>query len=846
MSKAGDFFSKLGIDLDSIKPKGSEGRPIDPKVLAELTTNFKALTDAIDEGNDKIIAYKAGLATARIELAKATTTRTVKKYSQQIDDLNQALKSSQYSVKTSSDGLSNFIKEAGKIKNIDPTKLYQSLKGFEGFDQGLKGSAKELGHVGNLTKGFFSHFTEAAGASFTKMSSFLTTGLADPLTALIAIGEMAAAQILDLNDRLIEFQRSMNSSVGYRDIGYDAYGNSQVAGKASLAQNAGINGVSEDQILQTYSAFKESSGSIGSKDLQNNPKELQEYGIQVAKMNKMYGVSADVSSKVSKVLTTQYNKGIKESADIMEHGAIVAKNAGLNVGIFFDNLAAIADLKGQLFVKGGSEGLEKAALGLAKLGLGVEKLAKLQDSYTGFSDLIDKQQKAAALGLSNISAAQNKIFAQIQTGNTEGALETKQIAGAKDIQGQTTKDGKINQQGIQLLSAAGYDKEEIANIEKINQSAKKLGISVDQVVTKNNLTAAQQRKLNALDMEQLTIKEKLVKMWSSIKAVIIDPITTILGPILSIAIDTIVTAFDTLHKAFEPFIAGVQWVGKLLGSISGDGTIAKILGNILAVLIAWKGLSLAKNAFGALSGLVGGGSGAGGGILAGVGQLLGKTRLGGAIAGGMGGLNAAASVGTLGKASKLLGGGGGLVAAIGGQALGGLISMGAEKGSTREKVGDTVGSAASWAGTGAMLGTFFGPAGTLVGGIVGGLGGVIAENWDGIKDGFSKMGDTTKLMLGVLSPLTGAAIPFIESFWDKNKEANDVQVKIASLGGMNNSLPEISKIMENKKYNTSLQQQSEKENMVNNTVNHKPAPVVVHVINDAHGLSSLKARNSGR
>jgi hypothetical protein len=241
----------------------------------------------------------------------------------------------------------------------------------------------------------------------------------------------------------------------------------------------------------------------------------------------------------------------------------------------------------------------------------------------------------------------------------------------------------------------------------------------------------------------------------------------------------------------------------------------------------------------------------GGGKLGKVGEFLSKSKIGSKAVGLL-----ESGAGFLGKGAKsLLGTGGklltkgvgvGALASLGGEAVGSLISGDAKEGSTRKKVGDTVGTAASWAGTGAVIGSFIPILGTAIGAGIGGLAGIIKENWGGIKEGLGGLAKSTEGIFASIFPMAGAIIPFVKDFWTKDKD-KDMTVKIASLSAHGGGLPEISRIMEGKRYNTTINQQSEIENMKNsNAVKEKPAPIQVNITNDSHMMGSLKSRIAGR
>jgi hypothetical protein len=292
---------------------------------------------------------------------------------------------------------------------------------------------------------------------------------------------------------MIKFQRTMSGALNAKALGFDNYGNNTQFGRAgSIDAIAGQNNLEVSQLMDTFQAFSDGQVIGLNNNLQQSQEELLQYGVAIGKVSKLYGVQQGTLNSLTKSLTQDYGVNIGKVTDVIKHGAEVAAATGVNIDNFFRNMQQIAGLTGALFVRGGAQGMEKAALTLSKLGLSASALEGVSNSITDFGSLVDRQNKAATLGLSAFSAAQSRIFAKIQTGDSGGALRLQQTSLAKDVAAHyVDSSGSINQQGIFALKQMGMQKEEIAGVQRLIKAQQQLGVSFDDIANETNLTTAQ-------------------------------------------------------------------------------------------------------------------------------------------------------------------------------------------------------------------------------------------------------------------------------------------------------------------------------------------------------------------
>jgi hypothetical protein len=516
------------------------------------------------------------------------------------------------------------------------------------------------------------------------------------------------------------------------------------------------------------------------KSLQNSQVELQKYAVTVGRISKLYGVSDAALASISKTLTQQFNISIEKAGELLNHGAEVANAANINVGKFFENLQGIANLQGKLFIKGGAEGLERAAFALTKLGLTAESVSRVADSVKDFGQIMEEQNKAAALGLGAYSESLARIFAKNWTGSAAEALNLKLASLAEDVQRHVVK-GQLNQSGIFKLQNAGLNEEEIKAVQRLINLQKELGASFHDVINETNLSNVQLEKKRKIEQENMKITERLSIIWKKIQASIIDPIASVLGPLVDMVIDFVDVFASIISTVLKPIGIALQVFGNALTKVAGTFKVAAIkvdeflkkigIGNsdgpeslkasidkwggwlekIFYVILAWKSISLVRSGVGAIGDLLK--------WLPGTGLMAGKS---GKILKGLG------KVGVIGSAAAI----GGNMA---GEAIGGIA-------------GDNLSAAASGAGIGATVGSIVPVIGTAIGAVLGGLIGLIYENWDSlvnsIKEIWNGLPDIVQEVLQLMNPISAFNMGWqkMVDWWEKDKQDKQTQdaVKIAS------------------------------------------------------------------
>jgi hypothetical protein len=830
-----DFFNSLLNDKGTAG--GTNDPSIDPAALKKLREEFTAFNKIIDANNDEI-----------------------KNLNKQYDDLLKTISD----MASKGEDVTDMLKERNKLEQEHIKLRNIATQSEEEYQDLLKSSSKTLGvevdSVESKIKTMsstsktgtqnYSSYQKAMGDSIKSVIDH-TKNLKHFSTAIEEVGVavlMAIEQFISLNDRLIKFQRASGGALQARGLGFDVYGNNQTANVGSLRSIAENNNLSIEEFLKTFSAFSKDGQVLGlTQNLQESQVELQKYGVSIGRISKLYGVSDETLSSLSRTLSQNYGVKIKDLTSLFEDGANKALQAGINVGKFFDNMNAISERSGDLFIKGGAAGIEQAAFALSKLGLAAGSLDKINDSLKNFGDIITKQNQSTALGLNNFAGAQARIFAKLQTGDSAGALLLQQQSLAKDIKGRGLLDrsGNIDTQGILSLKAAGLGKDEINGIQRLIRGAEYAGVSIEKYTDETKLSTVQLAKRRQFEEQNATFLEKLGMLYSQLKTIFIDPIASVLAPIADILINGLSVAFKVLGVVLKPVILLFQILGNALTKISnvfsfgakafesfldkiglGNGKTADaftkmvdIMGSVLAVLIGIAGLVASIRAASFIKGLAGSASGFLGGLGGNLGKFGGTLLKGGAIGSAIG---------------------------IGGNLLGGAIGG---------KAGETVSSAANFAGIGATIGTFFGPLGTAIGAGLGALAGAIVSNWGPIKSWLGKIWTSVSKFLDPIWQVVKYVTPlwwiwegikkiaewlgFIKSDEEAAKNKED-QMKIANVVSSVPDASRINAIMRTRAIdNTEIMKAQEKQ--MTNVVKQAAASTNIKISSDLFGGYKIKA-----
>lgn len=635
--------------------------------------------------------------------ANDTATRNAKKA---LEDLN--------------DDLDDKTKEREKLLKNLSTQTNISIADLQNYIDSITAHGVAATRSAAGTQQFTEVMTRVTGKLGVDFKS-----LSLELFSLAGVIEQTVEQMVRSNKYLVEASRKTGGTINYKNLGFDAYG-SNLTNTGSLSSIAGMNNISEDDFLQSLSGF--SKGNVAGQDLSKSADDLQRFGVAQGKLMKLYGVSVGDLEKITELSTQLYGKSIKNLNSEFESGAKTARVAGLNVQEYFKNLARAVDLVGEAYVKGGTEGAEKLAMFATKFNTSVDSLVKFGDGFQTITDIYEKQATATALGLMNYANQSAKIFAQYQLGDVKGGAATSIAALAKDLQKYTDRDGLIDNRGKRALNQLGIDKDQIQLIQRTMQAQKKLNVSFEELADVSKLSAEKQFDYYQEMNRSATITEKLNILWATLKASVLDPIASVLGPALEIVINALVVTFKLLYIILKPVIYGFTVIGKSLSTISNaiagvagmieDFTsklgissnktwesfnkIINVVGTVIAGFLVLKGITYALSAAQALT-LRGANS-----------SLLGNLpKIGSSLAGAGGFLGRAG--GFIGKIAPRAATGAG-IGLLGGLAGDAIAGMGAE-GSGVNRLGNAISGAA----TGAGIGMLAGPWGALAGGIVGGI-----------------------------------------------------------------------------------------------------------------------------
>lgn len=647
-----------------------------------------------------------------------------------------------------------FLESQSKRTKVSAEVLRDYADAISEHDEGL------IQNIQNQRK--FNSLMSSLGESFNFnfIQKFKTE-----IASLTAIFIGAIHQIVSLNDDLIKLQRQTGGALNAKRLGFDVYGNNKVGGQ-SLATQAAYNNVSVDEVFQGLQGFANGQVMGLADDLNKSGKALQEFGVQQGRLIKLYGVSSQSIANVTKNMTQLYGIGIKDLNKNLLHGTDVAKQAGVSVNQFFENLSQVSDLVSSIYIRGGFQGLEKLSITLTKLNVSAGTAQKQLEDYKEITDIFEKTNQAVALGLTNYSNNVSRIFAKGQLGDVEGALQIKFASLAKDMQTQGLFDGNgIKTIGLKQLQAAGLNDEEKKSVLRLLQANKNLGISFEKLTGQVKMTAAEQRKVRIEEFKNMTIQEKLMQSWSIFKANFLDPIGQIIGPMLDISLNIlntlfkvlglllkpVVNLFSLLGKVLQPVVDVFSWIGGLVDDVSKTSKSFGILGDIVTgVIQAFVALKLAAWAAAkaqnmqSISSSIGGffnkipGLGKLGGFLSKV-PLIGKLFGKGApsIVGAGTGFNMSPLVNPAGATSVLSKAGGFLPKLIKGAGIGTVLSLGGDllkgiiggkEGTKRQKTGSLVGDTLGAAGVGATIGSVIPGIGTVAGGVIGGIFGLV-KGW---------------------------------------------------------------------------------------------------------------------
>lgn len=431
---------------------------------------------------------------------------------------------------------------ANEVSKLKFNRLKNEVKGLSNLSN-VDFSNKVIQQVGNIAETFLESF--------------------GPIGAIIAQGVSAAlGQAMKLNEALIGLERATGGMATAARLGFDALGNSK-SGMQSLATQAAKANISVEQFNSSlgdlFSGALKGGQIAGLKDdLAKSADGLRNYAIEASRIEKLYG--AKIGPAVSNLMSN-FGMGIKESTKLVKDGADTAKQLGLNVQAFTENLTQATDLAGEFYFKTADQ-MQKLAGLATQLGTSVNAIAGGVVKMNGITDLFNKQQQSAALGLSTFSKNLSKAYALQAQGKGADAAKVQLQSLAKDLtqNGLTDKEGQVTQQGIATATAAGASQEQIQALQKMARNATKAGLALDQAFDPASLTQAQKRRLEAAEMENQTIAETFGNLWGEIKGAFLDPLAQVLGPVIK----NLAAVLQPLVGIFTAFIGIIEDVALVI------------------------------------------------------------------------------------------------------------------------------------------------------------------------------------------------------------------------------------------------------------------------------------------
>ncbi len=695
-----------------------------------------------------------------------------------------------------------------------------------------------------------SKYFSQAEISFGSLDAFFKEGMgamggvAKNIKGVAELFGFALDQIIALNDELIKFNRRMSQSITATSIGFSNMGNGGFGMQNIGSVNAitSQNGVGVSEFLDSFQAFQKGN-IIGLSDkLQESAGALQDYGLTAAKLTKQFSVDATTLGTLTSSLLYNYGMKIEDINKILKDGTDIAAANGVAVSAFFKNLSEASNLSGQIYISKGTAGLEKMAFLATKLNVSISDMAGFASKYQDYNSLYQRQNLASALGMWQVGKNTARIWADIRVGKVGEAFQEYITSAAKDLKRNNYIDdkGQVDFRGIQSLNAIGATQEEIKAIQNLTRAQKETGATFEELTGQVQANLMTQIAMENFQRKNLTIAERFGQLWDKVKALVIDPIASILGPILDVSLTALSDALDILLFFLKPVVWGFQaigtvlqyvadafgWVGSVVRKVfdmfstnfPGLTSVIKGLtgavGLAVAAMITYtaatraaalaQGFSSGTGALGKIGNLIMGTASNAPLLNAGtrIGGLFGQggvlTGLGARATGflGLGQGGALSGLGTraAGLGGNLLSGGRSLLSSaggflnggtlVGGLVRGGLISAGGSIISSMlgkavgGKAGNTVSTVGSLASTGAGIGLMFGPIGAAVGGLIGGAVGIVKSSWGDIKKVWS---DDSKGIFGKIIGTFGAIGNTIgemfKGIWDWGKSLFSDDVK---------------------------------------------------------------------
>lgn len=476
--------------------------------LADENKNAARLTKEEKEMREKMnkLALENNKETQVQQTLSKTLGDTTKEYKEELKKLTDALSEGKLSVAEYETNLS-----ALKTKN------------FANVVKALTGNVE-----GSVTEGLESVMGGAI--------DMIANGLG-PYGKILAevvkkfIGD-AINQVMNSNDILTNLKRQTGGLAEAQDLGYDNFGNS-VEGMKSLSTAAAQANISMDQFKDSIASLYGGGfgNTIGMKaDLNNSQKDLQNFGIEAARLSKLY--SANIGPSV-RSLVMNFGQSIGEATENMAQGALEARALGINVGSFVEKFDQVVGLIGKVYVSS-TEGMKNLAMYASQLNISVSELAGGIIKTKSLNDLFINQQKTLAMGLATTSSQLSKIYALNVRGQGDKAAKLEIASLAQDVMklGGTDKKGVLNKAGIDTLEAMNLTQEQNKAVGKAVMEMEVLKHSFANLTGEVKLNEKQLKAAALAGLENVKAAEQFANLGKQLQAVIIDPLATAIGPLI--------------------------------------------------------------------------------------------------------------------------------------------------------------------------------------------------------------------------------------------------------------------------------------------------------------------------
>lgn len=540
---------KTRIDLES-KLVAAQVRG-DQRRITEYTNRLNTLSNSINTVTNDI----------------ADTSRELDEATKKAKALEKALTTQADTVKKKLDNIFNFsqVTDFGSAMSSFRGEWQQTIeelnKGTKTqyeYAKAMRESRRQL--AANLTTSFFNtdskSITSSAGnmlAGLTKnvLSKFLgpviSTGLVGAFTGAVRVG-------MEYNDTLVDLERQTSGVVSATRLGYNAYGQNE-KGTKSLARTLAAANLTTQEFSKALTSYigtgTEAIGqTIGFKNnLASSKEDLQSLGISLSRYSKLY--NADFEG-FSRNITKNFGASFKEVGSYIDESTLSVRALGLNVSAYAANLTEASDLVGEYYFKDGIEGQIQLAKAATLAGTSVKQLISGLKGFNTISNVFEQQQKASALGMRNLAANAQRIFAMAKTGDIAGAAKLKLESAGKDITrlGLADKSGQITARGFDYLNAAGFSEDDIKVLQRMSLSAKQAGITLDQAFNKEDLPAKTRRLFEDAEKGNMKMSERWDTLWIQLQQSFLEPLGRFVMPTL------------------EALTWGLSWLGKIITKIS--------------------------------------------------------------------------------------------------------------------------------------------------------------------------------------------------------------------------------------------------------------------------------------